>query len=118
GAKGELLGRDADDAIARAVARGHVHRAVGTLDDRPQTAVLLVIEDLLLHDGRAGDGEAPQILFLQRRDEQRPRPRAPAVTGDERRPARRVRDAARRPGRIGEALAHPSDTLLVRPAVV
>src|SRR5258708_26725230 len=113
-----LLRRDAHDAIARAVARGHVERAVGSLDDGAKPAVLLVEEDLLGDERAAAHGEPAAGLFLERRYQERPRPRAPLVAGHERRARRGVGHLARCPDRIGEAPRGTPESLLVRPAVV
>src|SRR5688500_6930831 len=78
------LARDPDDAVAGTVRRGDVERAVRTDDYRSQPPEPAVDERLLERDCAIGrDGEAAQILFLERAHDQVAFPLAPLLTDEE-----------------------------------
>src|SRR2546427_1178781 len=70
-------GHDADDAVATPVTRGDEQRTVGSRRRGTKTSVFLIEKDLALRHMRAVDGESPEVLLLERRDDERAGPWAP-----------------------------------------
>src|SRR5713101_2430956 len=111
-------GRDADDAISASGAGRHEERTIGRRCHGAEAAVFLIQKDFTLRRAIVIDGEPPEVLLLERRDDERVIPRTPVRTREERRAPDRERRCAGAPDRIDEPAARAIRSERCRPAEV